>query len=650
MQRFFHVFALILCLAVSCQKYDDSLIRKDISSLQEQVASLTEGRINFTSYDAVTVNLLDTMDVILPEDFKKSDFAAFTAEMKSGDGVVTKAGDNDDWKVKAIAPEFDAQGVLVKNPFVIFTRIPYEKTDAVINVSIIDNKGSRSDASRVIYSGNYDKRVEIFNEWDALFESDMQKWDELQRMEFVIWYMMSLSEDQKEEDYNEFVNSFVASHSDLIARSLLIDRADPAAESLSQMYKEEMDEAGGLDEDEEEDNEEYMGEPLSSGLGMIDTGAKFYNWMGVGHRGWGLKGGLPDNRKVCHVTLPAAIEALSEKPIIPSEVGRMPALVLFRLFRYQNVNMDYMFDRGVRVFDFHVGMHEGALHGYSSIFPCQAKLEDEMNVLTGYLNKYPSEFAVLIVTAAGPSLNAWDECHRFFYNYSQSHPGLFIPFRKDLTVGNARHHIILLWTDEEWEDTSIPKFGAVIGEKETGGDGEENTDNCIKVWNNSTNKWEVEAPLWIQDIEIGEVASNDDASNKARAHTDQMLKYVDDFKAQACMKGDCTWSINYYDKVMWWPFTGVPSAIKRIAEKLGITRYPDSAWSANYLHYEYSNRLDAKFYRNRYNAPGGIVYLNFAAASKSYGPFRVIFPVKVFGRNAVAYTLCMNGPCKMPYE
>ncbi len=242
MKKLLSVFAVILCLAVSCQKYDDSQIKKDISDLQEQVASLKawcessqaaidavetlkkavenfngisyveyfsgslgsgyniglddgqeitiynvkqegtdaylgnviinqssivftlsdgtsfslprkDGQIHFASYDTVTVNLLDTMEVLLPEGFKKADFAAFTAKVESGDGVATKAGNEDGWKVTAIAPEFDGQGSLVKNPSVVFAGIPYERTSAVLTVSLVDNNGSKTSASKVIYSG-----------------------------------------------------------------------------------------------------------------------------------------------------------------------------------------------------------------------------------------------------------------------------------------------------------------------------------------------------------------------------------------------------------------------------------------------------------------------------------------------------------------
>ena len=40
MKKILSGVTVILCLAIGCQKYDDSQIKKDISDLQEQVASL----------------------------------------------------------------------------------------------------------------------------------------------------------------------------------------------------------------------------------------------------------------------------------------------------------------------------------------------------------------------------------------------------------------------------------------------------------------------------------------------------------------------------------------------------------------------------------------------------------------------------------
>ena len=40
MKKIFNLVIITLCLAIGCQKYDDTQIKKDISDLQEQVASL----------------------------------------------------------------------------------------------------------------------------------------------------------------------------------------------------------------------------------------------------------------------------------------------------------------------------------------------------------------------------------------------------------------------------------------------------------------------------------------------------------------------------------------------------------------------------------------------------------------------------------
>ena len=736
MKKILSVFTVILCLAASCQKYDDTQIKKDISDLQEQVASLRawcessqaaidaveslkkavenfngisyieyfsgdqgngyyiglddgqeitiynvkqegrnaylgnviinqssvvftlsdgtsftlprkDGQIHFASYDAVTVNLIDTMEVLLPKGFKKSDFAAFTAKVESGDGVATKAGYSGSWNVAAIAPKFDEQGVLVDNPAVVFSEIPFEKTTAVLTVSIIDNNGNKTSASRVIYSGNEDKLGKIYKEWEDVFKSEIQEWSTEHCLEFLTWYMMSLVEEQTEEGYSDFLNKFVANHRTLLEIFLLLDRNDDATKNIKRMWEEAKYDAKEL---EEGDTEEEEG-PSSNGV-SYNTLARFWDWMGAGHSRWGLSA-LPDSRKVCHVTLPAAYQALSFEPILPNSLSFKANLFLSRLLRFQHTDLNTMFDRGVRVFDFQVGMHEGALHGYSNVdpiplaVPCKAKVETELNVLVNNLKNYPKEFVVLVVREANEEdLGA---CRRFFYQYSQSHNNLFIPFRKDLTVGEARGHIILLWTDEDWPDESIPRFGAVISE--------DDTDRGIKVWNGGSKEWETAAPLWIQDIDLGEVANNDVAWNKAREHTNQFLKYVDDFKAQACKQGDCTWSVNYFDKMMWWP---LPDKVKRMINQMikkklpelpvEITHYPDASWSARYLHNHLIDNLHVKFYSQRYNAPGGIVYLNYAAVRNTYGPFRFPFPLDVYGRSAVAYTLSMNGPCKMPYE
>ena len=737
MKRKLSLVFIILCLVISCQKYDDTQIKKDISDLQEQVASLKawcessqsainavetlkkavdnfngisyvdyftgdngsgynigldngeeitiynvkqkgsdaylgnisinlssvvftlsdgtsfslprkDGQIHFASYDAVTVNLLDTVEVLLPEGFKKSDFAAFTAKVESGEGVATKAGYSGNWGAAAIAPEFDEQGVLVSNPAVVFYEIPFEKISAVLTVSVIDNNGSKTSTSRVINSGNEDKLDVLRKEWDEVFKSDTKEWDMSQYLEYLTWYMLSLVEEQPEEGYSDFLNKFVANHRNLLEAYLLLDRNDDATENIKKLWEEVKNEPKELEEDDIEGDENSP----TLGSGQLHTITNFYDWMGKGASGWGLKGGLPDSRKVCHVTLPAAYQALSKEPILPKNITGIANMFLSRLLRFQHKTMDHLFYRGVRVFDFQVGMYEGALHGYSDCapvpvsVPCQAKVVDELNVLANYLKKYPQEFAILVVREAVEADLA--AIHRVFHQYSEDHNNLFVPFRKDLTVKEARGHIILLWTNEEWPDESLPRFGAVMDE----------INGCIKVWDNGSNVWKAEAPLWTQNIDMGKVANNDEAIKNARTHTNQMMGYIADFTAQARKEGDCTWSINYYDKSMWWP---LPENVKQQINKIikekckewfgleqppfEITHYPDASWSAKYLHNNLLDDFDAQFYKGRQNATGGIIYMNYAAVRDAYGPFRVMVPLPVYGRTAVAYTLGVNGPC-----
>ena len=63
MKKSVSTLAIILCLIVGCNKYEDP-----------QHGS----KINFPSYEKTMVDFLDTIPVTVPENFVKSDFAAFS--------------------------------------------------------------------------------------------------------------------------------------------------------------------------------------------------------------------------------------------------------------------------------------------------------------------------------------------------------------------------------------------------------------------------------------------------------------------------------------------------------------------------------------------------------------------------------------------
>ncbi len=145
MRRFFFSLAVLLC-AVSCQKYDDTQIRQDISNLQEQVASV-DSLIRFETYEKQIVAAGDTVKLILASSVTKDSYAAIKAEIASNFGtetaVATKGSSESAWKIKVLNPQFGQDGAVAANPAVVILQAPAGfLTDAVLTVALVDNSGN----------------------------------------------------------------------------------------------------------------------------------------------------------------------------------------------------------------------------------------------------------------------------------------------------------------------------------------------------------------------------------------------------------------------------------------------------------------------------------------------------------------------------
>ena len=111
--------------------------------------------ISFDSFDTKAVTKGHTVWTVMDKNFKKEDFAAFTAELKTDDGTVTSiatksAVDGNPWKIEAVAPEFGEDGKLVKPAGVIFKETPQAGSKGVLRVALITNDGKESAASIVV--------------------------------------------------------------------------------------------------------------------------------------------------------------------------------------------------------------------------------------------------------------------------------------------------------------------------------------------------------------------------------------------------------------------------------------------------------------------------------------------------------------------
>lgn len=111
--------------------------------------------ISFDSFEKKAVTKGYTVWTVMDENFKKEDFAAFTAELKTDDGTVTtiatkSATDGNPWKIEAVAPEFGEDDKLVKPAGVLFKETPQVGSKGVLRVALITNDGKESAVSIVV--------------------------------------------------------------------------------------------------------------------------------------------------------------------------------------------------------------------------------------------------------------------------------------------------------------------------------------------------------------------------------------------------------------------------------------------------------------------------------------------------------------------
>ena len=254
------------------------------------------------------------------------------------------------------------------------------------------------------------------------------------------------------------------------------------------------------------------------------------------------------------------------------------------------------------------------------------------------------EFVILVVTA---ELGTWDQCQQFFYNYSKRHPGLFKEYKKDMKVREAWGHILLFWTSDEGWNKGINPFGSVLIEGDEFSSGEGGTSKNGGIYTlTDGNTWDLDQPtnsLWVNKGAAITVENNGQAQGAAARRVSDVLHHFNEFTSES-VSGNDTWSITHLDDVMWWPMPGIAKSMLGPFSEI-LSHYPDAAWSTRMINDVLIDRLHDIYYKGRSSSTGGIVYFNFAAVRNTYGPQRVIFPVDVYGRSAVAYTLSMNGPC-----
>lgn len=139
--------------------------------------------ISFDSFETKNVARGDTIWTVMNEVFTKSEYAAFTAELKTDDGTATSiatksASEGREWNIEAIAPKFKEDGSLARSAGVVISNASEAGGRGVLKVSLVTNNGKETSSSLVIdVMPNYlsfsaveagaSVSMEIFGEYEA---------------------------------------------------------------------------------------------------------------------------------------------------------------------------------------------------------------------------------------------------------------------------------------------------------------------------------------------------------------------------------------------------------------------------------------------------------------------------------------------------
>lgn len=158
---------------------------------------------------------------------------------------------------------------------------------------------------------------------------------------------------------------------------------------------------------------------------------------------------IPGSTYVCHVTIPGTHDTATGEGFV-SETAASRS-------QTQNKTIVEQINAGIRGLDFRPNLKKGVLkccHGADETNKPFAEAIDE---LKAFLEAHPSEFFVIHLLKAGSSADYKAAIYEFFNQ--EQYAGLFVNFRRDLTVDDLRGKILIFNRNE---DFPVPFGGDLI--------------------------------------------------------------------------------------------------------------------------------------------------------------------------------------------
>ena len=326
---------------------------------------------------------------------------------------------------------------------------------------------------------------------------------------------------------------------------------------------------------------------LLMAMGVLSMKAQvsdYQNWMA----------GLDDNAFICQLSIPGAHDACT------SSFSGLSAIGATVSGKDQSKSVQEMLPLGVRLFDIRPNNQLNIYHG---ILQTSYTFNSVMGQLRDYVTSHPTEFCIVLIRHETEGDSGSDNFADKMQTALASFSSYLVPFRPNLTVGEARGKILFISRNDY--------NGPIYGAKVTGWrDNQSDINNMLSAQLYGTETWK--CPLWSQ----GYYSYTD--VNAKKGVIEAMLNK----SWQLAGKYDYTWVINSLD--------GYPSDVT----------YTNSVVQSNAKSCNpYMQQLLAS---GNYNGPVGLVFMDYCCDGDNSGYYGLSLTKELINHN-FRYTMSKQG-------
>ena len=310
----------------------------------------------------------------------------------------------------------------------------------------------------------------------------------------------------------------------------------------------------------------------------------YQNWMSQ----------LDDDAFICQLSIPGAHDACTSSFSGWSSIGAAVA------GKDQSKSVQEMLTLGIRLFDIRPNNQLNIYHG---ILQTSYTFTGVMGELRDYVKNHPTEFCIVLIRHETEGDSGSDDFAEKMKTALASFSSYLVPFRPNLTVGEARGKILFISRNDY--------NGPVYGAKVTGWrDNQSEISNMLSAQLYGAETWK--CPFWSQ----GYYSYTDISAKKA------VIEAMLSKSWQLAGKYDYTWVINSMDG-----YPGEETYTNSVVQNNAKATNP------------YMQQLLAS---GNYNGPAGLVFMDFCCDGDNTGYYGLSLTKQLINHN-FRYTMSKQG-------